>query len=47
MTAQERRDAPRPVPADTPPPPPRPAAWVLLTPRAPRDDHHDRAGADG
>ncbi|WP_157964011.1 hypothetical protein [Actinocorallia populi] len=47
MTAQERQDAPRPVPADTPPPPSRPAPWVLLTPRRPEDAHHDRTGADG
>ena len=47
MTASERRDEARPVPADTPPPQSRPAEWVLLAPRRPRDVHHDRAGADG
>ncbi|MEO3788065.1 hypothetical protein ABGB12_32465 [Actinocorallia sp. B10E7] len=47
MTAHERQDAVRPVPADTPPAPSRPAEWVLLTARRPVDAHHDREGADG
>lgn len=47
MTTRRRPDAPRPVPADTPPPRPRPASWVLLTARPPRDVHRDREGADG
>jgi len=47
MAERQYGDAPRPVPADTPPPPHRPAPWVRLTAERPRDVHHDRTGADG